>query len=424
MRPSLTRNVSGNAIRIGKEWTIVDCGEGTQHQIIKCQSARISPAYITRIFITHLHGDHCFGLPGILCLINNACKAINNNNDDNDEKKIVQIVGPKGLRNMVRAALLSSVTNTCFDFCVDELWTQDDFRDDGGSTMAHFSTVFQVPPHDSEQGGKNVRQQLDGTWIIPPHPGMGSVAFSWTFHAAPLVHTVPSVGFVFREGPHRGRMDGSSLRGRLVSEENRAYQLSCGIRNPLSLMGMLQRGEAVTIKEDGIITKLEPADFMGPPTPGRVLAVLGDTCDSRHLAGIAANADIIVHEATNAAIEDDEDEGEVISLAISRGHSTPTMAGAFARSCGAKQLVLTHFSSRYKGDDTEESLRIMDKIVGQAKDALGHDGVLSARDMMVIDFRPTRKSTNNSIDVTPESAAQSAAAMADSFLEKTGNVMG
>jgi ribonuclease Z len=63
--PTLRRNVSGLALQFDqrREWWLFECGEGTQHQLLKTD---LSLAALQRVFISHLHGDHCFGLAGLL----------------------------------------------------------------------------------------------------------------------------------------------------------------------------------------------------------------------------------------------------------------------------------------------------------------------------------------------------------------------
>src|SRR4030095_16191775 len=62
-KPTLKRNVSALAVVREAEWLLFDCGEGTQTQISR---AGLSPSRLSAVFITHLHGDHFNGLPGLL----------------------------------------------------------------------------------------------------------------------------------------------------------------------------------------------------------------------------------------------------------------------------------------------------------------------------------------------------------------------
>jgi ribonuclease Z len=61
--PTRTRNHNGYLLRWGTEGLLFDPGEGTQRQFTY---AGVSTARVTRILLTHLHGDHCLGLPGVL----------------------------------------------------------------------------------------------------------------------------------------------------------------------------------------------------------------------------------------------------------------------------------------------------------------------------------------------------------------------
>src|SRR5215467_3239303 len=62
-RPTLKRNVSAVAVSWEGEWVLFDCGEGTQTQILR---SGLKFSKLSAIFITHLHGDHFNGLPGLL----------------------------------------------------------------------------------------------------------------------------------------------------------------------------------------------------------------------------------------------------------------------------------------------------------------------------------------------------------------------
>ncbi len=83
--PTATRNHTAIHISYANENILVDCGEGTQRQFRK---AKINPCKLTRILITHWHGDHVLGLPGLLQTL-----ALNNYN------KTLHIYGPLGTKD-------------------------------------------------------------------------------------------------------------------------------------------------------------------------------------------------------------------------------------------------------------------------------------------------------------------------------------
>lgn len=92
--PAKLRNVTSIALKLLEErgaiW-LFDAGEATQHQILHTS---IKPRRIEKIFITHLHGDHIYGLPGLL-----SSRSFQGGESE------VTVYGPKGLREYIRTSL-------------------------------------------------------------------------------------------------------------------------------------------------------------------------------------------------------------------------------------------------------------------------------------------------------------------------------
>lgn len=61
--PTLQHNASSQIVELREKLFMIDCGEGTQIQL---RRSRIHFSKIIAVFISHLHGDHCFGLPGMI----------------------------------------------------------------------------------------------------------------------------------------------------------------------------------------------------------------------------------------------------------------------------------------------------------------------------------------------------------------------
>jgi ribonuclease Z len=95
-KPTRERNVSAVALECAQErsWYLFDCGEGTQHQILR---SHLSAGKLGTIFISHLHGDHYYGLPGLL-----STKKLDKSASP------ITLYGPKGVRRFVEAALNTS----------------------------------------------------------------------------------------------------------------------------------------------------------------------------------------------------------------------------------------------------------------------------------------------------------------------------
>ena len=96
--PTRGRNVSSVAVRLPQraELWLFDCGEGTQHQFLR-SDLRVSQ--LRRIFITHMHGDHVFGLPGLLASLGLAGRCPG-----------VDLYGPDPLRDYLEGVLRTSST--------------------------------------------------------------------------------------------------------------------------------------------------------------------------------------------------------------------------------------------------------------------------------------------------------------------------
>ncbi|WP_042145819.1 ribonuclease Z [Paucisalibacillus sp. EB02] len=101
--PSKERNVSSLALMLLQETNSIwlfDCGEATQHQILHTS---IKPRKINKIFITHMHGDHIYGLPGLL----------SSRSFQGGEEEMV-IYGPKGIEEFVQTSLKLSGTHITY----------------------------------------------------------------------------------------------------------------------------------------------------------------------------------------------------------------------------------------------------------------------------------------------------------------------
>lgn len=134
--PSRTRNMTSLALQLPQRpvlW-LFDCGEGTQHQILR---SPLKLSQMDRIFITHLHGDHLFGLPGLL-----ASRSLQNGGET-----AVTLYGPQGLSDFLRGVLESSRTRLGYPISVERVHPGTVYED------AHFQVLCAPMKHGVEAYG-------------------------------------------------------------------------------------------------------------------------------------------------------------------------------------------------------------------------------------------------------------------------------
>jgi ribonuclease Z len=107
--PTRQRNVSAVALRLPerRELWLFDCGEGTQHQLLRTP---LRPPQIRRVFVSHLHGDHLYGLPGLLTSLSML-----------GVEAGIDVYGPRGLAEVVGVTLRSAHAGCTYPLTVHEL---------------------------------------------------------------------------------------------------------------------------------------------------------------------------------------------------------------------------------------------------------------------------------------------------------------
>jgi len=107
MQPTKQRNHAAVLLSYKKEKILFDCGEGTQRQM---RIAGIKPAKITKLCITHFHGDHVFGIPGLMSSMG----------ADEYAKKL-QIYGPKGTKKYLEHLFKSFAAKDIIEHEIHEI---------------------------------------------------------------------------------------------------------------------------------------------------------------------------------------------------------------------------------------------------------------------------------------------------------------
>ena len=295
-QPSLSRNTTSIAILVeGNEFILVDCGEGTLLQLMR---SSLKYSNIKSIFITHLHGDHIYGLPGLLSTLNSQ------------RTEPLIIYGPKGLKK----------------FC-----------------SVFEKSIYEFPLLIREiEGVFNKVCTLDFT------------SKHILVEACNVKHTTECYSYCFTETKKKFKIDIKKVDPIIVQYSEELKDL--GFTPPKKILNEFSNNLNFSVtffdktKNNEII--LSSRDYIKDDIPKKLVIALDNfNCDNIFTYFKMCN--VLIHESTFIIMTDfsQEDKASITSNAVRKGHSTNIMASLNAIKINAEKLVLTHFSNRYKVTD-------------------------------------------------------------------------
>tara|TARA_B100001146_G_scaffold149738_1_gene131551 strand:+ start:1035 stop:1934 length:900 start_codon:yes stop_codon:yes gene_type:complete len=286
--PTLERSTTCICLVKDGEVLMFDAGEGAQIPYLK---AGLGWNKKMKIFVTHLHGDHCIGILGFL-----QTMTLQNRTEP------IEIYGPEGIEEFIAA----------------------------NTKVMNFGLSFPV-------------------LITSVNEGLVVNEKKYEVRACEAKHSVPTFSFVFQE---------KEKPGTFYPEKATALGVPKG-----ELWHRLQQGEEVIIENKSI----KPSEVMGPNVSGKKIGISGDTRPIKNLEVFFKNCDYLVFDST---FSDD-----LKQKAIESCHSTAKEAATFAKNAGVKNLILTHFSARYKNENV---------LLEEAKAI--HNSVIAANDQLKVEI--------------------------------------
>ena len=276
MVPTKERNQIAVFLSYGSEGILFDCGEGTQRQF---KIAGISLTKVTKILLSHWHGDHVLGLPGLIQTLSST-----------DYKGKLEIYGPIGTKKRMEKMFEAFVFDKRLNFVVKEVKNGVFFE----------NNEFQLEAYSLEHG-------------------------------------IEILGYRFVEKDKR----------KIDMKKIKKFNIPDG-----PLIGKLQQNKS--IEHNG--KKIMP-DEVAYIENGKKIAYITDTVLCDNCYKIADDADLLICEATYSS--------KLVGKSEEHGHMTAKQAAQIANKSNAKQLILIHFSARYKNtQELEEDARnIFDNVI-------------------------------------------------------------
>lgn len=321
--PTKYRNVSGLAIemvnpylsgskknsKFNRPWVLIDCGEGTQHQLLH---TKLSLHQLTTICITHVHGDHCYGLAGLLSSMAMSGR-----------KNPLTLIAPKAISKLLDT--LTITTELFFAYPIEFIAIEDLLSHNNQGNGSHCLKFSHI-------------HQLD-------------------IQITPLSHRVPSYAYSFTQTIHKHNLDTVKLQHHGIS--------------PGPIWGKLQALQDVELDNGQLI---HANDFVHSQIETVKVVVAGDNDTPELLSDAVKNANLLVHESTYTQAVLDKihrrnqninpaDDDDSHTVPIDPQHSTAKQVAQFAQRHDIKHFILTHFSARYQVfDDITETVANMAHI--------------------------------------------------------------
>lgn len=288
-QPTEHRGLSCICLEREGEILMFDAGEAAQIAYLK---SGLGWNKKMKIFVTHMHGDHCVGILGILQTMSMQHRT-----------ETLEIYGPNGIEEFIGANI--KVLNFGLSFPI------------------LISTIKEGIVFDSKQ---------------------------YSVSACKANHSITAYSYLFEEKDKPGRFN-----------LEKAKQL--GIPKG-KLWNQLQNG--ITIELDG--KAIRPDQVLGEKRPGKKIGISGDTMPTRDLERFFESCDYVVFDST--FLDEIKDKAEETC------HSTAKQAATLAKNARVKNLILTHFSARYKDES---------RHLEEAKTI--HESVITAKDLLEIEIK-------------------------------------
>lgn len=266
--PRVNAHPTSQFLEIKNHSFLIDCGEGTQVQLRKYS---IKFSKIKHIFISHLHGDHLFGLVGLI----STFRLLNRESE-------LHIFGPKGIKEIITLQLKLSNSWTHYPLLFHELT----------------STTSEIIFEDEKV----------------------------EVHTIPLDHRIYTNGFLFKEKLGERKLNMSKI------SEFKEIEI-CDYQN-------LKIGRDFKLQNETILKN----EFLTlDPQPPKSYAFCSDTAYFPKIVPQIKNVNCLYHEATFL-----NDKSE---LATKTKHSTAQQAAKIAKEATVNQLIIGHYSGRYKNKE-------------------------------------------------------------------------